>query len=60
MSKIAVVTGAARGIGRACAVRLARAGADVAVLDIDLRSGERYADEPEVIHRDNMVVLEKR
>jgi NAD(P)-dependent dehydrogenase (short-subunit alcohol dehydrogenase family) len=47
MSKIAVVTGAARGIGRACAVRLAPAGADVAVLDIDLRSGERYADEPE-------------
>jgi NAD(P)-dependent dehydrogenase (short-subunit alcohol dehydrogenase family) len=44
--KSAVVTGAARGIGRACAVRLAELGADVAVIDIDLRSGEQYAGEP--------------
>ena len=44
---MAVVTGAGRGIGRACAVRLARAGADVGVLDIDLRSGARYAGEPD-------------
>jgi NAD(P)-dependent dehydrogenase (short-subunit alcohol dehydrogenase family) len=43
--KVAIVTGAGRGIGRACAVRLARAGADVAVLDIDLRSAARYAGE---------------
>lgn len=32
--KVAVVTGAARGIGRAAAIALARAGADVAGLDI--------------------------
>src|SRR5437868_1261488 len=32
--KVAVVTGAARGIGRAIAVELAANGADVAVLDI--------------------------
>jgi NAD(P)-dependent dehydrogenase (short-subunit alcohol dehydrogenase family) len=33
-NRVAVVTGAARGIGRACAVALARAGADVAGVDI--------------------------
>ena len=44
--RAAIVTGAARGIGRACAVRLAELGADVAVLDLDLRSGERYDGEP--------------
>jgi SDR family mycofactocin-dependent oxidoreductase len=32
--KVAVVTGAARGIGRACAARFAEEGADVALLDV--------------------------
>lgn len=32
--KVAFITGAARGIGRACAIRLAEEGADVALLDI--------------------------
>ncbi len=41
-SKVAVVTGGSRGIGRACAVRLARAGWTVA---IGYRSNERDAKE---------------
>ena len=45
--KKALVTGAARGIGRGCAVELARAGADVAVNDRD-RSPELEAVAAEV------------
>jgi 3-oxoacyl-[acyl-carrier protein] reductase len=40
--QVAVVTGAARGLGRAYAVRLAGLGAHVAVVDIDLESFKQY------------------
>ena len=43
--KKALVTGGAVGIGRGCAVALARAGADVAVVDLDDKAGPIAAEE---------------
>jgi NAD(P)-dependent dehydrogenase (short-subunit alcohol dehydrogenase family) len=40
--KVALVTGSARGLGRAYALRLARLGADVIVNDIDLQANRQY------------------
>ena len=42
--KRAIVTGAGSGIGRATAARLAREGARVALLDIDLEAAESAAE----------------
>jgi 3-oxoacyl-[acyl-carrier protein] reductase len=42
--KIAVVTGAARGLGRAYALRLASLGADVAILDINLSAAAEFGE----------------
>jgi NAD(P)-dependent dehydrogenase (short-subunit alcohol dehydrogenase family) len=43
--KVALVTGSARGLGRAYAIRLARLGADVVVNDVNLQANREY-DEP--------------
>jgi glucose 1-dehydrogenase len=44
--KVALVTGAARGIGRACVLELARRGADVAINDV------RFMDEADSVARE--------
>jgi 3-oxoacyl-[acyl-carrier protein] reductase len=49
--KVAIVTGAARGIGEAIALMLAREGADVVVADVDLEGARRVAQEIEGLGR---------
>jgi len=49
--QVALVTGAARGIGRACALALAQAGADVALGLRDVRTGGDLAKEIEGLGR---------
>jgi 3-oxoacyl-[acyl-carrier protein] reductase len=49
--KVAIVTGAARGIGEAIALTLAREGADVVVSDVDLEGARRVAQEIEGLGR---------
>lgn len=41
--KVAIVTGAGRGMGRECAIRLAKAGAEVVVNDLDATTAEATA-----------------
>jgi len=49
--KVAIITGAGRGIGRAIALALARDGADVVVNDVDLQSAEAIADKVRAMGR---------
>lgn len=49
--KIALVTGAAQGIGKAIALSLARAGADVVISDVNLEGAETVAGEVEALGR---------
>src|SRR5690348_16302803 len=53
--KVAIVTGAARGLGRAYARRLAGLGAKVAVGDINLRSFEEFEAEKQDMTGDSTV-----
>jgi len=43
--KVVIVTGAARGLGRAYALRLARLGADVAIFDVDLAGAGKFGEQ---------------
>ena len=54
--KVALVTGAAQGIGKAVALLLARNGADIVVSDINLEKAEETAKEIESIGRKAMAI----
>jgi 3-oxoacyl-[acyl-carrier protein] reductase len=54
--KVALVTGAASGVGKAIAHALAQAGCDIVIADIDLEGGETTAREVEEIGRTAIAV----
>lgn len=58
--KVALVTGAAAGIGKACAVRLAREGIAVGVLDLDLAASQAVAAEIEAVGGKRSEIKSKR
>ena len=54
--KVALVTGAAQGIGKAVALLLARHGADIAVSDVNLEKAEETVREIQAIGRRSMAI----
>ena len=54
--RVAVVTGAGRGIGKAIALRLASDGANIVIADIDLDAGESVAAEVQALGRQALAV----
>src|SRR6185295_17857284 len=55
-NKVALVTGAGRGIGRAMAVRLAQEGAHVVVADLDTRLAEETAAQVTALGRTGLAL----
>ena len=54
--KVALVTGAGRGIGKAIALHLARGGADVAVADIDQDTAEQTSIDIRELGRNSIAI----
>jgi 3-oxoacyl-[acyl-carrier protein] reductase len=55
-NQVAIVTGAANGIGRAIAIALARAGAHVVIADIDETNGMAVAEQIRQMHKTALMV----
>ncbi len=54
--KVAIVTGAGRGIGEAISIRLAKEGVDIVVCDIDFNNAQKTAEEIKAIGRQSLVI----
>jgi meso-butanediol dehydrogenase/(S,S)-butanediol dehydrogenase/diacetyl reductase len=54
--KVALVTGGGRGIGRGIVMRLAEAGADVAVVDIIFENAQKVAEEVKALGRRSIAI----
>ncbi len=52
--KVAIITGGARGLGRGYALHLAGLGADIAIIDRNLRAAEVYEFERELLQADTV------
>jgi 3-oxoacyl-[acyl-carrier protein] reductase len=55
--KVALVTGGARGIGKAIAMALAKAGADIVVADVNLAEAQKTTGEIEALGRQSMALF---
>jgi NAD(P)-dependent dehydrogenase (short-subunit alcohol dehydrogenase family) len=55
--KVALVTGAGRGVARGVALELAKAGADIAVVEIDADNGQKVATEIEELGRRAIAIV---
>jgi len=51
VNKVAIVTGAGRGIGKAIAIALAREGANIIAIDVDIQTAEKVAKEIKSLDR---------
>ncbi len=54
--RIAIVTGAARGLGEAIALRFAEEGAHLALCDVDLENTQRTAQKVKELGRDALAL----
>ena len=56
VNKVAIVTGAGRGIGKAIAIALAREGANIIAIDVDIQTAEKVAKEIKSLGRKALAI----
>ena len=56
VNKVAIVTGAGRGIGKAIAIALAREGANIIAIDVDIQMAEKVAKEIKSLDRQALAI----